>query len=379
MDRTCQKLVELENVKKKYGSLPVLEDISLHLSEGEIVSIVGPSGCGKTTILNIVAGLVSPEQGKVRVAGGKTIGYVFQEPRLIPWRNVEQNIVFVQKNCPLSKALARETREQLIGKVGMKDFVHYFPSQLSGGMQQRVSLIRALAIMPHILLLDEPFKCMDDKTISVIEKIVRQMDKEKRPGILMVTHDYRTAMRLTDRVYLLSPRPAKVVGHFQTAVSGSTQFFPSQPGYHLCFSGLTLEKILTPARETNLRRERMKLRRIIDSLRLEECTLDLNTDITITGCHVSDVMSETLANASRGDLWITQQNNPVVVALASLKKIPVILLVGNKKPTPEMIARAEEERIVILTTSMSCFEMAGRLYQLGLSGTRDTVKTKSPN
>jgi len=224
MDRVCKKLIKLEKVNKNYGSLRVLEDISLYLCEGEIVSILGPSGCGKTTILNIIAGLILPDKGKVRVAKDKRIGYVFQEPRLIPWKNVEENILFVQKNYPLPEDVARKIREKLIYKAGIKDFIRCFPSQLSGGMKQRVSLIRALSIMPDILLLDEPFKSMDDKTISVIEEIILEMWKKEHQGILMVTHSYKEAMRLSNRVYILSQRPARVIKKIEIPLPGLTEF-----------------------------------------------------------------------------------------------------------------------------------------------------------
>jgi len=123
----------------------------------------------------------------------------------------------------------------------------------------------------------------------------------------------------------------------------------------------------------------MKLKKIIDCLNLENCTPELNTDVEITGCHISDVMSDTLANASEGDLWITGQNHQVVVALASLKRIPAVLLVNGKKPVPEMVEKAKEEGIVVLTTPVSCFEVAGRLYLLGLSGEKTIAKTITLN
>lgn len=221
----CRKLIELRRIKKSYGSLRVLEDVSLSLLEGEIVSIFGPSGCGKTTILNIVAGIISPDNGRVRVAEGKRIGYVFQEPRLIPWKNVEENILFVQKNYSLAEKSAREIREKLIDLAEMKDFAHSFPSELSGGMKQRVSLLRALSIIPHILLLDEPFKSMDSKTVSVMEKIILQIRKKEHPGILLVTHNYQEALRLSNRIYVLSQRPARIVEERPIPVLESTNSF----------------------------------------------------------------------------------------------------------------------------------------------------------
>lgn len=225
MDKVCRKLIELRRINKSYGSLKVLEEVSLSLLEGEIVSIFGPSGCGKTTILNIIAGIISPDNGRVRVAKGERIGYVFQEPRLIPWKNVEENILFVQENYSLTEKSAREIREKLIDQAEMKDFAHCFPSELSGGMKQRVSLLRALSIIPHILLLDEPFKSMDSKTVSVMEKIILQLRKEEHPGILLVTHNYQEALRLSNRIYVLSQRPARIIEERPIPALESTNSF----------------------------------------------------------------------------------------------------------------------------------------------------------
>lgn len=228
----CKKLIELEKINKNYGSLRVLKDVFLYLSKGEIVSIVGPSGSGKTTILNIIARLILPDKGKVRIAKDKRIGYVFQEPRLIPWKNVENNILFAQKNYSLQEDVARKLREKLIHKTGMENFVHYFPSQLSGGMKQRVALIRALSIMSHILLLDEPFKSIDNETASVIEKIILEIWEEENQGILMVTHDYKKAIRLSNRVYFLSQRSARLVKESQKFLPESPELSLPQSDYH---------------------------------------------------------------------------------------------------------------------------------------------------
>ena len=379
MDRVCKKLIELEKINKNYGFLKVLEGVSLHLFEGEIVSILGPSGCGKTTILNIIAGLILPDKGKAWVAKDKRVGYVFQEPRLIPWKNVEQNILFVQKSYSSTEGTARKIREKLIYQAGMTDFVHCFPSELSGGMKQRVSLIRALSIIPHILLLDEPFKSMDHKTVSVIEEIILQMWEKEHQGILMVTHNYKEAMRLSNRVYILSQRPATVVKELPIPVLEPTEFFLPQLSYSAYFSNQGLERNLGLPVKINFRRKHMKLKKIINSLKLQNLTPELDTDVVITGCHISDVISDALANASEGNLWITRQSHQGVIALASLKRIPAILLVNGKKPVPEMVKKAKKGGIVVLTTSMPCFEVAGRLYQLGLSGKKTTTKITGLN
>jgi len=361
------KLVELNKISKSYGSLKVLKEISLFLSAGEIVSILGPSGCGKTTLLNIIAGLIPQDKGEVRVAKGKRVGYVFQEPRLLPWRNVEDNILFVQKNYPIKEDLAKQVRDKLICMAGMRNFIHRFPSQLSGGMKQRVSLIRALSILPHILLLDEPFKSIDRETASVIEGTILNMWRREIEGIIMVTHDWEIAFRLSTRVYVLSQRPARVLKklNYYEIEKFSTDW--REP----LFVPGSLEKGLSY--KSSLRRGSMKLRTIIDKLGFKNWTPELGNDIEITGCHISDVMSDTLANASEGDLWLTRQNNQVVIALASLKKIPAVVLVDGKQPVPEVLERAKGEGVIVLSTSMSCFETAGRLYQMGFSKEKTKV------
>ena len=380
MGRIREKLIDLVKVNKTYGFLKVLEDVSLHLFEGEIVSILGPSGCGKTTLLNIIAHLTLPEKGEVRVTKGKRIGYMFQEPRLIPWKNVEQNILFAQKNYLLRENIAQKLREQLIRKAKMEDFIHCFPSQLSGGMKQRVSLIRAFSIMPHILLLDEPFKSVDYKTVPVIEEIIREKCRKKQQGILMVTHDYREAMKLSSRVYIFSQRPAKIKEEIETGVPKLSNFSLSSWNHSLNLSNQELIKgVQAKVGKNNFRSPYMKLREVINSLKLQNLTPQLYTDVSITGCHISDVMSDALANASEGNLWITQQQHQVTIALAFLKRIPAVLLVNGKQPSPETIEKAKEEKIVILTTPLSCFEISGRLYQLGLTEKKTITKLTALN
>jgi len=357
-----EKLIELNKVYKSYGSLKVLEGISLQVFKGEIVSIIGPSGCGKTTILNIIAGIISPDEGKVWVDENKKMGYVFQESRLIPWKNVEKNIWFVQKNYSFDKKKARKIREELLRLAGMERYTSYFPSQLSGGMRQKVNLIRALCIFPDILLLDEPFKSMDRESALVMEEVILSMMGERIEGVLMVTFDFERAIRMSSKIYFLSQKPTKVMRILEKPFCRRIREDKEKDADFL-------EKI----GQFSLRRKEMDLRTMIKKLGLKNLTPELGEDAKIKGCHISDIMSEVFANASEGDMWLTRQNNPVVIALASLKRIPAILLVDGREPFPEMLEKAKEEKIVILTTPLSYFEIAGRLYQMGLSKNREPV------
>jgi len=357
-----EKLIELNKVYKSYGSLRVLKNISIRVFKGEIVSIIGPSGCGKTTILNMIAGIVSPDRGKVWVCENKRMGYVFQESRLIPWKNVEKNILFVQKNYPFDREEARRVREKLLKLVAMERYASYFPSQLSGGMKQKVNLIRALCILPDILLLDEPFKSMDRESASVMEKAILRMREGKLQGILMVTFDLERAIRMSTRIYLLSHKPTKVIKVLEPPFSEELRKDEEENVNFLRYG-----------KNFSLRRRTMNLKTIIEKLGLKNLTPELGEDVEIKGCHISDIMSEVLANASEGDIWLTRQNNPVIVALASLKRIPIVLLVDGREPVPEMLDKALKEKIVILTTPMSYFEVAGRLYQMGFSREKEPV------
>ena len=366
-------LVNLDRVCKYYGDLKALAGVNITIRRGEVVCLVGPSGCGKTTVMNIVAGLIVPDGGYASVARDSVIGYVFQEPRLLPWKTVEANIAFAQASVGIPSVEAKAIRGNLIRQAGLQSFERSFPSQLSGGMKQRVSLIRALAVKPNILLLDEPFKSMDPATVEVIQGMVLELIEGGDIGVLMVTHGNAEANRLSNRLYVLSARPARVLRE----VRGKRSCVAS--------SGVPGERELSgPLRENGYRetqlvkedgflgRGKMKLFELVDSLQLEDLTPELETDIEITGFHMSDIMSEALSRASAGNLWITLQNHEAVIALARLKLVPAVLLVGNRTPSHGMIARAKEQGIVVLRTALPGFEVAGRIYRRAMSGDKST-------
>ena len=211
-----QKKLELKEVSFTYASLPALHDVSFDVEEGEFVSIVGPSGCGKSTLLSVIDGLNPATGGKI-VLDGKEVrepGYdralVFQEPSLLPWRTVMANVTFGLECQNIPKNAAREKARQLISLVGLDGFAEAYPYQLSGGMQQRVNLARALAVDPEILLMDEPFAALDAQTRELMQAELLGVWQRTRKTVLFVTHQIDEAIYLSDRVIVFSGRPGRV-------------------------------------------------------------------------------------------------------------------------------------------------------------------------
>ncbi len=209
--------VVLNNISKSYynqkGALDVIDNLSLEIKEGEIVAIVGPSGTGKSTILNLIAGLTGVTSGSVFVDG--KIGYMFQHDLLFDWMSVYKNL-FVGleiKNKVEEKDVSKAIK--LLEKYDLLDFKSSLPSELSGGMRQRVALIRTLMVSPEILLLDEPFSALDSQTRIKISNDVYQIIKEEKLTTILVTHDISEAITLADRIIILSKRPAKVVKEYK--------------------------------------------------------------------------------------------------------------------------------------------------------------------
>ncbi len=218
------KVLEFENVSKRFcnqqGILQVLDHVSFSVQEGEIVAIVGPSGAGKSTILNLISKLITPSEGKVIVNGN--IGYMFQRDCLFEWKNIYQNVLLgleIQKN----KTQENKSRvERMLKEYGLWEFKDAYPNQLSGGMRQRVALIRTLAVHPDILLLDEPFAALDYQTkLKVSEDIYKIIQKENKTTII-VTHDVSEAISLADKIIILSSRPAQVKGIFPIVIDAPT-------------------------------------------------------------------------------------------------------------------------------------------------------------
>ncbi len=212
--------VEIENVTHAYrtgdGLLPVLKDLSLTIPAGEFTAVVGPSGCGKSTLTRLVAGLMKPDTGRVMIDGEQvssprsSVGMAFQNPVLLEWRTVLNNVILpleiVAKN--LSSKQKQQRAEELLSMVGLEGFESKRPSELSGGMRQRVSLCRSLAHRPEILILDEPFGALDAFTREDLWQIMRDLCKQENFTGLLITHDLRESIFLADTVVVLSDRPA---------------------------------------------------------------------------------------------------------------------------------------------------------------------------
>ena len=196
-----------------------LHEVTFAVAPGEFVCLLGPSGCGKSTILNIVAGLEPRFDGIVRLdgaplavhAGGpRPVGYVFQEPRLLPWLTVEKNVHFGLGCQGIPRAEWEERTRRVLRMVGLGEFAHLYPHQLSGGMQQRTAIARALAIDPEVLLMDEPFSSLDEFTARVLRKQLLAIWAETGKTVLFVTHNSFEATFLADRILLMSRRPGRI-------------------------------------------------------------------------------------------------------------------------------------------------------------------------
>lgn len=217
MDNPSTPLISLRHVGKSFkdGQVRALEDIVFDVQPGEFVSLVGPSGCGKTTLLRIINGLISVDEGEVRVMGappqpGPDLAMVFQSARLLPWLTVAGNLEFVLALRGLSRRERSQRALSLLGAVGLRDFAAAFPHELSGGMQQRVGLARALAVEPKVLLMDEPFAALDAMTREVLRGELLQMWSRRRMAVVFVTHDIDEAILLSQRIVLLRPRPGRI-------------------------------------------------------------------------------------------------------------------------------------------------------------------------
>lgn len=203
------KLIELNQISKTFfsdlGETRVLDRMTFYVEPQEIVAILGPSGCGKSTVLNILSGLEPPTSGEMQIHC--RLGYMFQKDNLMEWRNILSNV------CLGLEITHQKTKEniayvkELLHKYQLEEFSHHYPKELSGGMRQRVSLIRTLALKPDLLLLDEPFSALDFQTKLLVQNDVHSIIKKEKKAALIVTHDVSEAIALADRVLILSERP----------------------------------------------------------------------------------------------------------------------------------------------------------------------------
>jgi NitT/TauT family transport system ATP-binding protein len=209
--------IELRGVAKHYGvGRPILESIDLTVRKGEFVSIIGPSGCGKSTILKLVAGLTQTSSGTLLVDGmtpanaRETVSFIFQDATLLPWRTVEKNVGLALELDHAPRDTRQQKIEGLLKLVGLTQVARSYPRQLSGGMKMRVSIARALASKPRILLMDEPFAALDEMSRDRLNEELLRLREEQKWTVLFVTHSVAEAVYLSDRIIVLAPHPGRV-------------------------------------------------------------------------------------------------------------------------------------------------------------------------
>ena len=201
-------VIEVASLRKSFrdrngASRAVLKDLDLKVGAGEFLCILGPSGCGKSTLLNVLAGLDKVYEGKASVSGGR-VGYLFQEPRLLPWLTAEGNLDFALTSCKVPASRWDELKTRYLAMTGLSDYRDYYPHQISGGMAQRLALVRALCVEPGVLLMDEPFSGLDEITARRIRSDLLTIWEETRKTIVFVTHNAYEACFLADRILVMS-------------------------------------------------------------------------------------------------------------------------------------------------------------------------------
>jgi NitT/TauT family transport system ATP-binding protein len=210
--------VRVDHVSKRFGDGPlVLDDVSIDVAPGEFVCLLGASGCGKSTLLNVVAGLDRPSAGSVQVPGGRA-ALMFQEPALFPWLTASANVELALRLRGVGRKERRERAQELLALVRLQDAGGKRPHELSGGMRQRVAMARALAQDSHVLLMDEPFAALDAITRDVLHEELVRIRASQSLTVLFVTHNVREAVRLGDRVVLLSSRPGRVAQSYVVGI-----------------------------------------------------------------------------------------------------------------------------------------------------------------
>jgi len=215
-----QALLRVEQVSKRFGpvqgGVTAVDRVSFGVAQGEFVSVIGPSGCGKSTLFHMIGGLVAPSEGRIAVEGDDirkphpAIGMVFQEESCFPWRNVLDNVAFPLELEGMARGQRHERARHFIDMVGLHGFERRQPSELSGGMRQRVSIARTLASKPRILLMDEPFAALDEQTRLLLGDKVLQIQQELAQTTLLITHSITEAVQLSDRILVMSFRPGRI-------------------------------------------------------------------------------------------------------------------------------------------------------------------------
>lgn len=201
-------MYQVKNIIKNYNDLNVLEDISIDFPKNKTTCILGPSGCGKTTLLNIISGIIKEYSGET-IGFEDDISFVFQEDRLIPWNNVSSNIEFVLKN-KMNKEKIETTMERYLKLVNLEEYRYYYPKDLSGGMRQKISILRAFAYPSNLLIMDEPFKSLDINSKQVLIDFFKELRIMENRTCIIVTHDIEEALTLGDKIVILTEKPTRV-------------------------------------------------------------------------------------------------------------------------------------------------------------------------
>jgi len=227
---TTSTLLALSGVSKTFGDTVALAPTDLSIAEGSFVSVVGPSGCGKSTLFNLIAGLLTPDDGAIAINGSNVVGstghvgYMLQKDLLVPWRTVLDNITMVAR---LTRSVTDEDRVQataIAERYGLGDFLNHYPKALSGGMRQRVAFMRTL-VTPHpLLLLDEPFGALDAQTRLEMQQWLLDVWRESGRTVLFITHDVDEAIFLSDRIIVMSPRPGRIVADLANPIPRPRDF-----------------------------------------------------------------------------------------------------------------------------------------------------------
>lgn len=217
---TKAPVLRIDQVAKTFstphGDVHALEPVSLDIEQGQFISIIGPSGCGKSTLMNVVGGLIDDYEGRVEVDGvavrgcHKEIGMVFQEESTFPWRTAIDNVAFPLEAAGIGREERLKTAQDLLHLVGLDGFEQRFPSELSGGMRQRIAIARTLAFKPRILLMDEPFAALDEQTRLLLGDKVLQIQQELNQTTMLITHNIAEAVQLSDRVLIMTFRPGRI-------------------------------------------------------------------------------------------------------------------------------------------------------------------------
>lgn len=270
---TAEPAIRIEGARKVYGTgdtrMTALHDVDLTIAPGRFVSIIGPSGCGKSTLLRLIADLEAPDAGVVQVLGqspasaanGKHIGFVPQSPALLPWLNVLQNVTLPHKvnrrasgkrRAGSSAARPMPDMKRLLAEVGLGEALHKLPPELSGGMQQRVAIVRALGLQPDVLLMDEPFSALDEFTREALQEQLLDLWDETTATVVFVTHSVSEAVRLSDQVVVMAPRPGRIVDLIDIDLPRprSSRQITSDAFHH--YEDLIRERLLSAWRSTEL-------------------------------------------------------------------------------------------------------------------------------